>query len=212
MGHYVDRYRNEIAEHSQVKELARAGKAAFDEFKQASQLTCERNGVLSGALIDPEPAHGLLQEMHSRLVENLETRVSGYSSLRWLFMLRRLPDYVFAGQLISTIGYDSALAEVLSARSTLVEQIRRQDASFFFHIDVACVRRLLRFCEGIRTLSQLHVLARWCGKGASLRIAKDWLPRAEKNGDIRAAVELYDRRCDVERSAWGRRRNCIPRG
>jgi hypothetical protein len=202
MAHIVDRYRDQITQLAQRKELVRARKAAFDEFRVVTQRSCDKLGISGNTIADAEPAHDLLQEMHSEIVASLESLVTGYSSIRWLFMLRRLPQYVFEGQLVSTIAYDSALADVLSARSTSVEQIRRQDSTFYFHVDGGCVRRLLRFCEGVRTLSQIHVLARWCGKGAKLQIAKDWFPSAETPEELREAVRLYDTRCEIERSGW----------
>lgn len=202
MAYFVDRYRDQIAQFAGAKERNRAGKEAFTEFRNACQQECEQRGIGNSSVIEPEDAHDLLRGIHQEIVERLEALVAGYSSARWLFMLRRLPQSVFGGQLLSTIAYDSALAEVLSARTGLVEEIRNDDSSLFFNVDGSCVRRLLRFCEGVRTLSQIHVLARWCGKGARLRIGRDWLPTAEHTDELREAVQIYDRRCVQERSAW----------
>lgn len=202
MALFVDRYRDQIAQLVSAKECNRAGKEAFQEFRSVCQRKCAEAGIRSASLIDPENANDLLQGIHTEIEAKLEALVAGYSSARWLFMLRRLPESVFGGQLLSTIAYDSALAEVLSARSALVEEIRKDASSFYYHNDGSSVRRLLRFCEGVRTLSQVHVLARWCGKGASLRIGKDWLPTAERTDELCKAVQIYDGRCVQERSAW----------
>lgn len=202
MAHFSDAYRARINELATKSELVRARKEAFEYFRDVCKASCIKCSHRQGDVVDSQRALEVLRDVHVTILNDLEERAAGYSAIRWLFMLRRLPEIVFAGVLPTTMAYDSALAEVISSKSIRTERIIGSMPSFGFNVDGGCVRRLLRFCEGVRTLSQIHVLARWCGKGAGLRISKDWELNTDVAEEVRAAVRMYDQRSSRDRNEW----------
>jgi hypothetical protein len=139
-----------------------------------------------------------------RAIQELEAwlrrQVRQYSRLRWLWMLRRLPSSTFQGSLGTTVGYDQALAESLTADAP--EQpgsLRITRGAVHYELSERVLVELLKLCEGARYLSNLHSLYRWAGKGALIDVSPDRPPVAVPGAELRASVELYDRR--VERQA-----------
>ncbi|HYO24817.1 MAG TPA: hypothetical protein VEQ85_07700, partial [Lacipirellulaceae bacterium] len=100
MAHIVDRYRDQITQLAQRKELVRARKAAFDEFKDVTQRNCDKLGVPGNTIVDAEPAHDLLQEMHSEIVTSLESLVTGCS----VYLMDTL-----GAPTVTTLGQDSSV-------------------------------------------------------------------------------------------------------
>ncbi len=80
-------------------------KAVFNEY------------VTISSELPPEEAFTALNRARLWLDTYLLKLASGYSPLRWLWMMRRIPHHVFSGALPTTFGYDQALAETLTARS-----------------------------------------------------------------------------------------------
>lgn len=146
---------------------------------------------------NPSTASEVLRECIKNITKELVQWTAGYSAMRWLWMLRRLPQCVFEGQLSTTLAYDSTLAEVISGRSPTSERRehwRGDNTWLAYPLEGAVVTRLARFCAGIRILSQFHVLFRWAGKGASLLFQRGRFPEASVDSTIRSSVETYDRR------------------
>lgn len=142
-------------------------------------------------------ASDVLRECIKNITKELGQWTVGYPAMRWIWMLRRLPQCVFEGQLSSTFGYDSTLAEVISGRSPASERRehwRGENTWLAYPLEGAVVTRLARFCAGIRILSQFHVLFRWAGKGASLLFQRGRFPETSVDSTIRSSVETYDRR------------------
>lgn len=124
-----------------------------------------------------ETAGRTLEQCILTITLELRTWANSETPIRWLWMLRRLPRRIFEGQLLTTIGYDRTLAEVISGRSTARTSSPRDgnDAMFSYPLSNAVIGRLARFCAGIRLLSDYHRCYRWSGKGAdfnSERVAR----------------------------------------
>lgn len=130
-----------------------------------------------------------------RVVENrLVKEAEGYSAFRWLWYLRRLPRLVFEGQLATTYAYDATLAEVLSGLGG-----HGQDASdqlaVTYPINDAVVWRVLKFCGGVRYLSNIHSLMRMAAKDVRFSFRNDeTLPTPTPSAEQLEAIGLYDER------------------
>ena len=127
----------------------------------------------------------------------LITSVSGYNRLQWLWYLRRLPRHVFQGTLATTYGYDSGLAEVLSDHGHKDATTEDSTINTVYKIDHSVVRRILKFCGGVKFLSQLHVLHRLAGKGSHFSFSQSQhlgLPEAQPSIAVAQAIRLYDKR------------------
>jgi len=130
-----------------------------------------------------------------------------YSPFRWLWYLRRLPNFVFAGQLKSTAAYDSALAECVSGLSLASSPFRiAEDGSIRYRIKNDVIEVLIDYCATIVYLSQIHTNLRWAGKGSAVRFDPgDFLVGCPKpTEDLEQAVHLYDKRCDEGGDVFGR--------
>jgi hypothetical protein len=147
----------------------------------------------------------LLRECIHSVTGELRRWANSDSSMYWLWLLRRLPYRIFAGRLLTTLGYDQALAAVITGRSNAEDlPTHGQAGSLVYPIDAAIVARLARFCEGVRLLSDLHRCFRWSGKGARFRFQKGQLPNEEVESEIRTAVETYDHRTELSGHPLGR--------
>ncbi len=137
-------------------------------------------------------------------IDRVEARVASWAqsrgSFEWLFMLRRMQERVFEGDLATSLGYDSTLADVLSAASGLSRApivVPLPDGSLYYDVDRKAANHLARFCQGVRYASDLHVAYRWAAKGATIVRCRDGLVRAEPSKSIRTAARLYDERVDA---------------
>jgi hypothetical protein len=137
-----------------------------------------------------------LQRCREVLETILGQQAAGYSYVRWLWYLRRIPPFIFAGNLPTTLVYDSALADAITGlHGKEADTIKVRDVSIRFDLRESVVRRILRFCAGIRILSQFHVLIRFAGKNVQFRFSgNDPIPEAVPTDDQLSAIRLYDER------------------
>jgi hypothetical protein len=152
--------------------------------------------VTKSSELPPEEAFIMLNRARLWLETYLSHLASGYSPLRWLWMMRRIPHHVFSGELATTFGYDQALAETLTARSEKPEsrlEIKR-NGIISYSIFGATVRRLAEFCAVARYLSSLHASLRWAGKGSKFSVKRNARPVVISEPALEAAVRLYDQR------------------
>src|SRR5579862_1699970 len=154
---------------------------------------------LTGLCDEPQRATQFLQEARGFIETEAHNIAARYSPFRWLWYLRRLPSFVFAGHLKSTAAYDSALAECVSGRSLASSAFRiAEDGSRRYSIKNDVIEVLIGYCATIKYLSQIHANLRWAGKGAAIRfdpgacVVGDPQPTEE----LEQAVHLYDKRCD----------------
>ncbi|MDA8136351.1 MAG: hypothetical protein M0T82_17165 [Desulfobacteraceae bacterium] len=146
--------------------------------------------------MEPEKASQTLRECIGAITDELIRWAQGYPSIRWLWMLRRVPDHVFSGRLASTAGYDSTLAEVISGASNCNRQdiLLKDYEAVYFRVDKLVLRRLARFCVAVRYLSDRHSDYRWAGKGASIIFHRNTPPTIKVSEEIKACVRIYDQR------------------
>lgn len=119
-----------------------------------------------------------------------------FSSYRWLWYLRRIPDEIFRGELVTTAGYDHALAEVITGASKASPSHYKEKGQIVFIVNQPIVRRVLEFCETVRYLSSIHQKLRWLGKNIKFRFESNEraLPSPIPTAEEERAVQLYDNR------------------
>jgi hypothetical protein len=124
------------------------------------------------------------------------------SSYEWLWYLRRLPRAIFQGELRTTYGYDSILAEVLAGWAPQIARsapISQQDGTLAFPVNRSILSDVLRLGAWTILLSEGHAAIRWSSKGVEFAFSDHLpFPLAMPNTTQRRAVRLYDRRMEKE--------------
>jgi hypothetical protein len=159
---------------------------------------------VDGASIEREQAADYLHACRDWLEADAARQAQAFSPARWLWYLRRLPSEVLAGELPSTLVYDQALAETLTAGSTRVHgRLGGNLQEFHYPYDVSIIRRVARLCATARAVSSIHGLLRRVGKGAKLRRDRggdvyvgvgELVATVEEPEAVTQAIALYDRR------------------
>jgi len=178
--------------------IVEAARYVVRDFQPTLDRICLPPGVVSRT-VQGEDAAAILRSCIEAATAALERITRGYSSVRWLWMLRRLPRRVFEGELSTTLGYDSGLAEVVSSSgSGRSRPLRLDNAIRAYPLDNTVVKRVLRYAAAARRLSQLHTDYRWVGKGASITFRRGRWPNEILADDLlRASVRLYDKRAEL---------------
>lgn len=139
-----------------------------------------------------------LIEIMELVRQEIYAAANGYSSQRWLFYLRRLPEFVFKGRLITTSGYNSALAETISGFSSKSENGPQHIGGFYnYRVDSFVARRIMKFCALTQILSQIHVRLRYAGKDVAFGFTDEIVPNLPcqlPTQDQIEAIESYDQR------------------
>jgi hypothetical protein len=124
------------------------------------------------------------------------------SSYEWLWYLRRLPRAIFQGELRTTYGYDSILAEVLAGWAPRVARsapISQEDGTLAFPVNRSRLGDVLWLCAWTLLLSEAHAAIRWSSKGVEFAFSDDQpFPEAIPSPSQRRAVRLYDTRMEKE--------------
>lgn len=162
-------------------------------------LIAERGATWDAVTIGP-----YLRLVLAHIENGVKELASGYSASRWLWYLRRLPIFVFSGNLRTTYAYDAALAEAASGLyGTGADNLRVNGNVFHYSLDGAVPQRIMRFCHAVRMMSTIHMLLRYAGKGSAFRFgAGEGIPSATPERDVEKAIELYDRRMEVSQHAF----------
>lgn len=174
--------------------------SALDPIIKTAAIGCK-----PGKVLEPRIASEVLLKASSRVEQRLISWAQAYSPLRWLWMLRRLPNIVFSGPLSTNLGYDLGLAEVITGGSGARETPNlTEDFNVWYGFDAQVPARLARLCCGVKVLSHLHSMSRWVGKGVSLRFTRKarFQPLATK--ESQQAISLYDERVAKRRTPPGR--------
>lgn len=170
-----------------------AGRAIAELQVLVDQRLKLRTGTASIALQGAE-ATAALTDLIGVAEGTLNRWVGIYAPVHWLWLLRRIPPTVFEGGLPTTLGYDSALAAVLTGTSPAPGRLRFRERQLTYPLGDSDAERVWRFCAGVRFLSHLHQAYRWANKGAPLRFQRRTPVRPEPSEALRAAVERYDER------------------
>lgn len=148
----------------------------------------------SARVLQGEPAAQLVADLIATVDAALGNWAAFYSSNQWLWLLRRIPRQVFEGSVSTTLGYDLALATVISARSLTRDCGRLEANQLAYSIQDADAERIWRYCAGIRYLSHLHQTYRWASKGAPIEFSQRYPPKAQAPLPLQEAVQQYDER------------------
>lgn len=152
-------------------------------------------------LLEARIANDVFVQAIASVEEELATWATRYSGPRWLWLLRRVPEHVFEGTVPTTSGYDTALAETVSGRSSRqTAEHASCNGQVSFSVDREVLTWLARFCAGVRLLSHIHVMYRWSAKGAAFRFTRGAMPTNEASDELATAVHRYDQRVASENS------------
>lgn len=153
-----------------------------------------------------EAAATIVREIALQLDRRLRETANRYSALQWLWMLRRVPDHVFTGELSTTHGYDRTLAETLSGGSKKAPASMRVDNRGIWSFDTSprALSELSEFCERSRFLSELHRAYRWICKGAPVEFSPELPPHQMPDESLRQSVQHYDARVAAGENLSGR--------
>lgn len=171
----------------------------MNQLSSASSLRkCKEAGVISG-----QEACDYFSACIAHLEELIAPQVHHYSTLRWLFYLRRLPHSVFAGRLGSTGPNRRALAESYCSKSEgLCEAYIDANGAYQFRVDDSTLRHLVRLLALVDLINEFQVYYRYAGKNLSFKFHQKWpwnaLPRVIQDASIQAAIRAYDDRHDVQ--------------
>ena len=162
---------------------------AFELVERAKAAARGPVGMLDGPVAAP-----YLETLIPIVIQEILLNQNAYSSVRWLWYLRRLPADFFGGGYTTTIGYDRGLAESLTWFSKGSEASHKQNI-VAFRIDDSTIRHLGRFVANVKVLSHLQIAYRRVGKGASLD-TRGRVPVAETPTKVEEAIRVYDIRHD----------------
>lgn len=189
-----------VMEHCSHGEIEKEEKYVHHHF------TCHlAQTLIPGQAVDAQTLCAYLDQC-SRLIETeLSEMASYYSKLQWLWYLRRLPIDIFSGELDTTFGYDSMLAETLTGlHGRSGAGLKKQSKVLVFDVNRSIMRRVIRLAHGVRFLSQIHSAYRRSGKGQPFEfMSGDPLPHFIESGPDEAAIELYDRRVAEGKATLG---------
>ncbi len=140
------------------------------------------------------------------ITENkLKTYANVYSPLRWLWYIRRLPYEVFEGDIETTGPYDQILAEAVSSFSKYKSKdYLICDGQLQFELSPSVARRVLKFCGGVKYLSDLHSSLRLAGKGVISHSLNEFgLPEFSPTEEQTQTIARYDQRVAHRGSPFG---------
>lgn len=128
--------------------------------------------------------------------------INSFSSTRWFFYLRRLPNCIFEGDLYSTLPNSRAIAEIYALRSNKYEEPEKRGSENVFKVDESLIRHLARFLAFVEMIYDLQVCYRFSGKGAEFEFERSpqslkSIPRKVLGENIRSAIKIYDQRHDI---------------
>lgn len=153
--------------------------------------------------------------------------LNSYSTMRWMYYLRRLPHRVFEGDLASTAPNARALIEVYANRSGKAEPAIYGSHGFVFPVNESTLRHIARFIAFITIIYDLQVGFRLASKGYDYAFpatssrspsngsvrgsvthkpmaspAPTVLPQRVENALVESAVRIYDQRHDRHRRTF----------
>jgi hypothetical protein len=124
------------------------------------------------------------------------TVAAGYSKARWLWYLRRVPDWIFddPSNFVSGSTYNRSVAEILTVLGGATDTPNHSGSEY--PIDEQVVDDVLRLVATVRYLGNVNWLIRTAGRGVRLVFEGDGeLPVARPTELENTAFQLY----------WGRR-------
>lgn len=127
------------------------------------QLAFFRSAKALGTLTALESGEFFTQAIQA-MDEAYSRDLNAYSAMRWMYYLRRTPNAVFAGDLISTCPNARVLAEVYANRSVKLESAAYGSNGFVFPVNESTLRHIARFIAFINIIYDLQVGFRLASK------------------------------------------------
>jgi hypothetical protein len=155
-----------LAEAVMSKEWEKAYVAGTYQALRIGEQTRIDQGLGRTDLTD-EPASRYLEEVLQRLERYAEVEAAkSYGRYRWLWCLRRVPDFVFSGRLASTGPYNRHVTEILATRGAgPAHALRATSANGTFPLDGTAMKRIAWICGFAEALRHYQVVYRVVGKG-----------------------------------------------
>lgn len=193
---FADQAEEEITKNLNPNFFAKISDRTTEELDYQLTKAVFNEYVTISSELPPEEAFPMLNKARLWLETYLLKLASGYSPLRWLWMLRRIPHHIFSSPLPTTFIYDQALAETLTARGGKPESRLeiKGNGTISYSTFGATIKRLAEFCAAARYLSSLHAGLRWAGKGSKFRVKRNARPISIPDASLKDAIRLYDER------------------
>lgn len=185
----MDRTRREIRELATERSIESAFKTARDEFDAEIRKRIERPPFNLDGSTESTTVLPFLNSCRELVQEKLEKSANGYSALRWLWYLRRLPVYR---------GKNTPFAEIISGWSKTRDESKVRKALVGYEIHESVIRRVLRFWGGTDYLSDIYGLMRQAGVGVGFHFGGDALPAPRPVPEQEQAMSLFDDRIKRE--------------
>lgn len=166
--------------------------AAQGAFETASRVYAKcppPKGMLAG-----EEAATYLKAFMRLVQEDIFRQHNSYGRIRWFWYLRRVPDALFEGAYVTTLGYDKQLAEIFSSQFT-ANDVSQSAERVLFCVNSSVFRHVVRYIGRVKLMSQLHILYRRIGKGAVLDTSRPMFA-AHSTETVNRAIKIYDTRQD----------------
>jgi hypothetical protein len=191
----------------QIRELLTSRQEFLAQLDKEVAYEVGKPAFTSEGLLDARSAYDYLDRCR-RYVENALRKVArNYSPFEWLWYLRRVPETVFAGKLLTTAIYDRFLAE--TAGAIYGDQLRQRVVSnaglqINFPVEKKAARKVFQLCLLTIYLSNIHSSLRYAGKGVCFGQDEGiLLPVAKPTEEEMIAISSYDRRIEKQTLAAG---------
>lgn len=171
----------------------------------------------SAALLPARESSTFFTQCIQAMETEFEADLNAYSTMRWIYYLRRIPNVFFDGRLSSTGANTRVLAEVYANRSQAAEPAAFGPSGFVFPTDGGTLEHIARLMAFTVIVSDLQLGFRLASKGFDYRFGNDGrkalrgrllagavfapltnvpspLPRPVLNPTLAAALRLYDQR------------------
>lgn len=154
-----------------------------------------------------EAAVSYFRNCHEVLVEYLRNYSHRFSSVAWLWYLRRIPNEVFSIGSDSkvTAGRRRLIAEIISSMSTKIWPVAiEQENNILFSTNKEQIHQVMEFCIGAIYLYRIEVKIRIAGKGSKFRFTEDLLvlPESLMDEQLNDAIDIYDNRLEQVNFAY----------
>ncbi|HPJ81599.1 MAG TPA: hypothetical protein PL103_05210 [Saccharofermentans sp.] len=154
-----------------------------------------------------EAAVSYFRNCHQVLVDYLKNYSRRFSSVEWLWYLRRVPNEVFSVGSDSkvTAGRRRLIAEIISSMSTKICPVAiGQENNILFSTDKEDIWEVIAFCVGAIYLYRIEVKIRIAGKGSKFRFTENFpvLPESLVDEHMNYAIDIYDNRLEQVNFAY----------
>jgi hypothetical protein len=190
-----------LAEAVMSREWEKAyGAGTYQAFRIGEQTRIDQ--ALDRTALTAELASRYLEEVLQRLERYAEVEAAkSYGRYRWLWYLRRVPDFVFSGRLASTGPYNRRLTEILATRGAgPAHALRATSADGTFPLDGTAMTRIAWICGFAEAFRHYQVVYRVVGEGGGMAFDQSHpglpfpVPKSQRDDVLDRALEEFDLR------------------